>query len=260
MPGAPGISTRQAGEVAEALVHTAAARAVPCLYGDPGQGRTVALHQALRLLPRRLVARPALVAVKPALPQLRAALLEAFGHSALSLPLARRAEAADRALLDALSSPGVLVIDDAQRIAPAELDDPWLLADAPPTQTCLVQCGAGAEHTLARAPALASRVLTWQHTPRLDAAQVPGVLRLFHPVWDLVPPGRGRGRGRRPAARGRCLRAGQLPHLGEDHLTPLRRPGAPPPPGPRRTARCWSGPAPASAPPPDAFFSTTGPL
>ncbi|MDK0517606.1 hypothetical protein [Streptomyces sp. ML-6] len=53
-------------------------------------------------------------------------------------------------------------------------------------QTSLVLCGAGAERTLARAPALASRVLTWQHVPRLDSAQVPGVLRLFHPLWDTA--------------------------------------------------------------------------
>ncbi|MGC0415530.1 hypothetical protein ABIA38_001038 [Embleya sp. AB8] len=45
-------------------------------------------------------------------------------------------------------------------------------------------CGAGAERTLARAPAPASRVPTRQHVPRPDASQVPGVLRLFHPLWD----------------------------------------------------------------------------
>lgn len=43
-----------------------------------------------------------------------------------------------------------------------------------------------AERTLARAPALASRVLTWQHVPRLETTQVPGVLRLFHPLWDTA--------------------------------------------------------------------------
>lgn len=184
VPGAHLVSTRQLAEVTEALVHTVAARGVLCVYGDTGHGKTVAVHQALRRLPRRLPVYQALVAVKPALPQLRAALLTAFGLSAPSL--ANRTEAADRALIDALKHPGVLVIDDVQRIAAPELDYLRLLVDAPTTQASLVLCGAGAERTLARAPALASRVLTWQHVPRWDGSQAPGVLRLFHPLWDPV--------------------------------------------------------------------------
>ncbi|MFE3206349.1 AAA family ATPase [Embleya sp. NPDC059237] len=183
-PGAHVVSTRQLGQVTEALVHTVAAHGIVCVYGDPGHGKTIALHQALRLLPRRVPTHLALVAVKPALPQLRAALLTAFGLPAAHLT--NRTDAADRTLLDALAPPGVLVIDDVQRIAAPELDYLRLLADAPTTHTSLVLCGAGAERTLARAPALASRVLTWQHVPRLEASQVPGVLRLFHPLWDTA--------------------------------------------------------------------------
>ncbi|MGW7086578.1 AAA family ATPase [Streptomyces sp. NPDC054871] len=184
VPGAHVVATRQLGEVTEALAHTVAARGVLCLYGDPGQGKTVALYQALRLLPQRMPVRRAVVGVKLALPQLRAALLTAF-----SLPvkaLTSRTDAADRALLEVLAEPAVLVIDDAQRIGAPELDYLRLLADAPATRTSLVLCGAGVERTLARAPALASRVLTWQHIPRLDPAQVPGVLRLFHPLWHTA--------------------------------------------------------------------------
>ncbi|MGW6412964.1 AAA family ATPase [Streptomyces vinaceus] len=187
VPGAHVVSTRQVGAVTEALAHTVAARGVLCLYGEPGQGKTVALYQALRLLPHRVPVHRALVGVKLALPQLRAALLTAFGLPVKALT--SRADAADRALLEALTEPGVLVIDDVQRVAAPELDYLRLLADAPATRTSLVLCGAGAERTLARAPALASRVLTWQHTPRLDAAQVPTVLRLFHPLWHSATDG-----------------------------------------------------------------------
>lgn len=119
-PGAHVVATRQVGEVTEALAHTTAARGLLCVYGDPGHGKTLALHQALRLLPRRLPVRHAVVSVKPALPQLRAALLTAFGLPATSLT--NRTDAADRALLDALQTPGVLVVDDVQRIAAPELD------------------------------------------------------------------------------------------------------------------------------------------
>ncbi|MCX4869686.1 ATP-binding protein [Streptomyces sp. NBC_00825] len=184
VPGAHVVPTKQLGTVTEAIAHTIAARGVVCVYGDPGQGKTVAVHQALRLLPRRIPVHHARVAVKPALPQLRAALLTAFGLPATALT--NRTDAADRALLEAFQAPGVLVIDDVQRIAAPELDYLRLLADAPTTQTSLVLCGAGAERTLARAPALASRVLTWQHVPRLETTQVPGVLRLFHPLWDTA--------------------------------------------------------------------------
>ncbi|WP_406300419.1 ATP-binding protein (plasmid) [Embleya sp. NBC_00888] len=163
-PGAHVVSTRQLGQVAEALVHTVAARGIVCVYGDPGHGKTVAVHQALRLLPRRVPVHRAQVAVKPALPQLRAALLTAFGLPATHLT--NRTDAADRVLVDALKEPGVLIVDDVQRIAAPELDYLRLLADAPTTRTSLVLCGAGAERTIARAPALASRVLTWQQVPR----------------------------------------------------------------------------------------------
>ncbi|RPE37197.1 AAA domain-containing protein, partial [Kitasatospora cineracea] len=184
VPGAHVVTTRQSGEVTEALGHTVAARGIACVYGDAGQGKTVAVHQALGLLPRRVPVCVAQVAVKPALPQLRAALLTAFGLPATALT--NRTDAADRALIDAFKSPGVLLIDDVQRIAAPELDYLRLLADAPATQMSLVLCGAGAERTLARAPALASRVLTWQHVPRLEPSQIPAVLRLFHPLWHTA--------------------------------------------------------------------------
>ncbi|RLU80183.1 hypothetical protein CTZ27_35675 [Streptomyces griseocarneus] len=182
--GAHVVSTRQLGTVTEAIAHTIAARGIVCVYGDTGHGKTVAAHQALRLLPRRVPVHRAVVAVKPALPQLRAALLTSFGLPAASLT--NRTDAADRALLQSFQTLGVLVIDDVQRIAAPELDYLRLLFDAPTTRMSLVLCGAGAERTLARAPALASRVLTWHQVNRLDADQIPGVLRLFHPLWDAA--------------------------------------------------------------------------
>lgn len=68
--------------------------------------------------------------MKPALLRLRAALLTAFGLPAAHLT--NRTDAADRAILDALEPPGVLVNDDVQRIAAPEPDYLRLLVDAPP--------------------------------------------------------------------------------------------------------------------------------
>jgi hypothetical protein len=53
VPGAYVVSTRQLGEMVEAVAHTVAARGIACVYGDAGQGKSVAVYQALRLLPRR---------------------------------------------------------------------------------------------------------------------------------------------------------------------------------------------------------------
>jgi hypothetical protein len=50
-----------------------------CVYGDTGLGKTVAVEQALHLLPGRVPVWRAVAGVAPGLPQLRASLCEAFG-------------------------------------------------------------------------------------------------------------------------------------------------------------------------------------
>lgn len=185
-PGAALVSTAQLSGVVEAVGHTVAARGLLCVYGDAGYGKTVAVHRALRLLPRRTPVWSATVAVKPALPQLRAMLLAALGLPAG--PLSHRANATDRALMTALQQPGVLFLDDAQRLAPPELDYLRLLMDASTTQAALVVCGAGAERVVQRAPALASRILTWHQVSRIEHTHTLSVLRLFHPLWAAADP------------------------------------------------------------------------
>ncbi|MEE1789282.1 hypothetical protein PUR28_00505 [Streptomyces sp. BE308] len=80
------------------------------MYGDTGHGKTVVVQQALYLPPARTPVWRAVAAVKPGLPQLRAALLDAFGLPAAALT--HRAGAADRALAEALEQPGALFLDD----------------------------------------------------------------------------------------------------------------------------------------------------
>lgn len=78
----------------------------PCVYGDPGLGKTVAVEQALHLLPGRVPVWRAVMGVRPGLPQVRAALCEALGLASGSLT--HRAGPADQALVEALAEPGVL--------------------------------------------------------------------------------------------------------------------------------------------------------
>ncbi|MEU9446783.1 ATP-binding protein [Streptomyces sp. NPDC048304] len=165
--------------------HTAAARGIGCVFGEPGVGKTVAVQQALHLLPSRVPVWRAVVGVKPALPQMRASLCEALGLSAGSL--SHRAQSAGRALGEALRQPGLLFLDDAQRLSPPLLDL-RLLWDEPGKAAALLLCGAGAERVIARAPALRSRVLTWHQVSGLDQERLTETLAGFHDVSEGVDP------------------------------------------------------------------------
>uniref|UniRef100_UPI002FDC44E1 AAA family ATPase n=1 Tax=Streptomyces ardesiacus TaxID=285564 RepID=UPI002FDC44E1 len=186
VPGARLVSTRQVAAVVEAVGHTVAARGMCCVYGDTGLGKTVAVEQALHLLPGRVPVWRAVAGVAPGLPQLRASLCEALGLQSGVLP--HRAGPASQALMRALAEPGVLVLDDAQRLTPPLLDYLRQLWDSPGCAAALVLCGAGCERALARASALRSRVLTWHQVGRLEPSQVLQTLTLFHPVWAQADP------------------------------------------------------------------------
>jgi hypothetical protein len=134
--------------------------------------------------------------------------------------MTNRTDAADRALLHALERPGVLVIDDVQRIAAPELDYLRLLVDAPTTATSLVLCGAGAEQTLAA-------------LPRWLPASLPGSTRHASmppksPVYYACSTRVAHRHGHRSATCGRDVRTRQLPYLGEAHLPRLRGPESSP--------------------------------
>ncbi|MFB6642933.1 AAA family ATPase [Streptomyces chartreusis] len=180
-PQARLVSTRQAADVVDAIGHTIRARGIICVYGDPGRGKTVAVEQALHLIGRDTPVWRTVAQVAPGISGLRALLC----HS-LHLPspsLAHRPGAAGQALTAALTQPGVLFLDDAQRLTPPLLDYLRQLWDAPGCSATLILCGAGSERTIARVPELRSRILTWHHVDRLDRDQLPHTLSLFHPVW-----------------------------------------------------------------------------
>ncbi len=156
------------------------------MFGEPGVGKTVAVQQALHLLPSWAPVWRAVVGVKPGTPQMRASLLDACGLSAASL--AHRAQAADRALTEALRQPGVLFLDDAQRLSPPLLDYLRLLWDEPGTAAALLLCGAGTERVIARAPALRSRGLTWHQVTGMEPGRLSETLAMFHDVWEGTDP------------------------------------------------------------------------
>lgn len=85
VPGARVVSRAGVAAVVEVVGHTSAARGIGCVFGEPGVGKTVAVQQALHLLPDRVPVWRAVVGVKPGLPQIRASLLDALGLAAGSL-------------------------------------------------------------------------------------------------------------------------------------------------------------------------------
>ncbi|MEU7317549.1 ATP-binding protein [Streptomyces sp. NPDC007083] len=186
VPGARLVPTDSVTAMVEAIGHTVEARGIGCVFGQPGVGKTVAAHHALDLLPSQTPAWRAVVAVRPDLPQLRECLLEACGLPTASL--ARSPQAADGALKETLQQPGVLFLDDAQRLSPPLLDYLRLLWDEPDTAAALVLCGAAAEQAIDNVPAVSSRVLSWHQTAGLEPDQLTETLTEFHDVWADAEP------------------------------------------------------------------------
>ncbi|MFI2026450.1 AAA family ATPase [Streptomyces buecherae] len=183
VPGAQVVHTPAVRSVLRTVAHAAAVGAVVCLYGDAGQGKTVALQYALSQLPHPARVRRVHVGVHPTVPELRRVLADALE---LGRRLPRGAGEADLMLVNALRQPRVLVLDEAQRLPGPALEFLRGLWDHPDTDTALVLAGAGSERALRRVPALASRVLTWELVPRLGQREVATVMAAFHPLWEDV--------------------------------------------------------------------------
>ena len=183
VPGAQVVHTSAVRSVLRTVAHAAAVGAVVCLYGDAGQGKTVALQYALSQLPHPARVRRVHVGVHPTVPELRRVLADALE---LGRRLPRGAGEADLTLVNALRQPRVLVLDEAQRLPGPALEFLRGLWDHPDTDTALVLAGAGSERAMRRVPALASRVLTWELVPRLSPREVATVMAAFHPLWEDV--------------------------------------------------------------------------
>lgn len=183
VPGAQVVHTPAVRSVLRTVAHAAAVGAVVCLYGDAGQGKTVALQYALSQLPHPARVRRVHVGVHPTVPELRRVLADALE---LGRRLPRGAGEADLVLVNALRQPRMLVLDEAQRLPGPALEFLRGLWDHPDTDTALVLAGAGSERALRRVPALASRVLTWELVPRLGPGEVAGAVAAFHPLWEAV--------------------------------------------------------------------------
>ena len=169
------------------LADVVAARAMMCVHGDAGLGKTLSVNASLRALAPAGTCRVQFRA-RPAPRDIRHVLFDALGIS--GTPPTRPIEF-DALLKDALSERfRVLVCDEAQWLSRECLELWRHLRDDRRTDIAIVFAGGGdCYRVLRREPMLSSRVYVWQEFRRLDREQVLAVIPACHPVWAGAGPG-----------------------------------------------------------------------
>jgi len=181
LAGANVVATQALLSLHENLADVVEQRAMMCVHGDAGLGKTLSVNAALRALAPADVCRVQFRA-RPTPRDIRHVLFEALGIG--GSPPTRPIEF-DTLLKDALAERfRVLVCDEAQWLS-RECFELWRhLWDDRRTQIAIVFVGGGdCYRVLRREPMLSSRVYVWQEFRRLTREQVLAVIPAYHPVW-----------------------------------------------------------------------------
>ncbi|MFJ2191720.1 AAA family ATPase [Kitasatospora sp. NPDC087861] len=187
LPQARLVATRALLTVRENLADTIAARAMMCIHGGAGFGKTVAVTSCLRELePGEEIHRITF----HARPTTRAVRHELFTSLGLPGQPPRYASEFDHLLKTALAAhPRTLVLDEAQWLSSDQLEYIRYLWDDPYTQLAVVFVGGeGCYQTLRKEPMLSSRIFIWQRLTRLTPDEVLDVIPLYHPIWAEADP------------------------------------------------------------------------
>jgi hypothetical protein len=181
LPDAAVVTTRALLTARENIGDTVAARAMMCIHGGAGFGKTLAVNTCLRELEpgedvRRVTFR--------ARPTARAVRYELFTALDLAGEPPRHPSEFDRLLKTALAErPRTFLVDEAQWLNGEAFEYFRYLWDEPSTQLAIIFVGGEGCHTvLRREPMLSSRIFIWQHFTRLTPDEVLDVIPLFHPV------------------------------------------------------------------------------
>jgi hypothetical protein len=186
LPGANVVATPALLALRDNLADVLAAKAMMCVHGDAGLGKTLSVNASLRALAPADVCRVQFRA-RPTPRDIRHVLFDALAIS--GTPPTRPIEF-DALLKDALSERfRVLVCDEAQWLS-RECFELWRhLWDDRRTDIAIVFVGGGdCYQVLRREPMLSSRVYVWQEFRRLDREQVLAVIPAYHPVWAGADP------------------------------------------------------------------------
>ena len=181
LPGANVVATEALLVLQDNLSDVVAAKAMMCVHGDAGLGKTLSVNASLRALAPDEVCRVQFRA-RPTPRDIRHVLFQALGIG--GTPPTRPIEF-DALLKDVLAERyRVLVCDEAQWLS-RECFELWRhLWDDRRTDIAIVFVGGGdCYRVLRREPMLSSRVYIWQEFRRLTPAQVLTVIPAYHPVW-----------------------------------------------------------------------------
>ncbi|WP_226435582.1 ATP-binding protein [Rhodococcus yananensis] len=162
------------------------AKAMMCVHGDAGVGKTFSVNASLRELAPDTVCRVQFRA-RPTPRDIRYTLFDALAVGGTPPP---KPIEFDRLLKAVLSEQfRVLVCDEAQWMS-QECFEYWRhLWDDRRTDIAIVFVGGGdCYQVLSREPMLSSRVYVWQEFRRMTPAQVLRVIPAFHTVWENTDP------------------------------------------------------------------------
>ncbi|WP_234384928.1 ATP-binding protein [Streptomyces sp. MMG1121] len=180
LPGAQIVSTRALLTARENVRAAIEAKAMICIYGQAGHGKSFAVNASLRELAPKLTRRIQFRA-RPSTRDLRHELFHALGLP--GRPPSHAIEF-DRMLRTALQESWVLVCDEAQWLSKLCFEYLRYLRDDTDSDLTIVFTGGnGCFEMLQSEPMLESRVYSWQEIGRMSLEEVLDVIPAFHPLW-----------------------------------------------------------------------------
>lgn len=186
LSGAHTVATDALMATRDNLADVIDAKAMMCVHGNAGVGKTFSVNASLRELAADTVCRVQFRA-RPTPRDIRYTLFDAL--AVWGAPPPKPIEF-DNLLKDVLSEQfRVLVCDEAQWMS-RECFEYWRhLWDDRRTDIAIVFVGGGdCYQVLSREPMLSSRVYVWQEFRRMTPAQVLTVIPAFHAVWENIDP------------------------------------------------------------------------
>jgi len=190
LAGANVVATESLLTMRDNLADVIEAKAMMCVHGDAGLGKTLSVNASLRSL-AAVVAPDDVCRVqfraRPTPRYIRHLLFDVLG---LGGDPPKRPTEFDALLKTALAERfRVLVCDEAQWLS-RECFEFWRhLWDDRGTDIAIVFVGGGdCYRVLRREPMLSSRVYIWQEFRRMTRQEVLRVVPSFHPVWSAAAP------------------------------------------------------------------------
>ncbi|MER8261839.1 ATP-binding protein [Streptomyces albidoflavus] len=188
LPDARIVATEALLEASENIADTIDARAMSCIYGDAGLGKTFSVRAALKEVAPDLV----LLLQFRSRPTPRDIRMELFDVLHLEGKPPAHPSEFDRLLKQALARrPYIIVCDEAQQFSRECFEYVRHLYDTGKGKSRPAVLFVGGEEcykTLYNEPALASRIYIWQEFTPMQPAEIAKNIPLFHPIWANASP------------------------------------------------------------------------